>query len=106
GLIKDEIARLLSIYGINDSFNKYAGSLLQLIELREKSNGIFVAAIPPNVPRGELTIIHRVSLGNFALNGVPLPAEWAFAWCVGEPTTYIRTPDRRCPNEFREAFVL
>ena len=54
---------------------------------------------------GELPLDVRLALGQLVAAGKPIPAEWALAWVVGHPETRLRTPARRCPDEFRQLFV-
>jgi uncharacterized tellurite resistance protein B-like protein len=39
-----------------------------------------------------------------ALNSRPLPVEWALAWAKQDPNIRLRTPVRRCQQEFEELF--
>ncbi|HVF06637.1 MAG TPA: TerB N-terminal domain-containing protein [Frankiaceae bacterium] len=46
----------------------------------------------------------KIGLGQLAANGAPIPAPWALAWVQAHPETRLRTPARRCPEEFEELF--
>lgn len=101
-----EVKRLLSIYGANHSFRGYATRLLDAI----------IASNPPqqlyrNAPDFEnsqygIPTVLKVALGQMAVDDVPLPAEWAFAWAINDPGISKRTPAQRCPEEFRRLFLL
>ena len=41
-----------------------------------------------------------------ALRDKPLPAEWALAWAKQDPNIGLRTPARRCHEEFDELFRI
>jgi len=104
--IESEIERLLAIYNKSYSFQSYAGSLLDIlknksIEPRQYENK------PPQL-RGEreLKFEHRIALAQCAVDGKPLPAEWAYTWFRSDPTTYLRTAATRCPEEFQRLFIL
>lgn len=103
--IKKEIERLLGIYANSGSFQGYAESLLSVIEAREANLELPGDIPPPLPPTRELSFKHRLGLGLFAKNSRPLPAEWAYTWLMGDPTTNLRTPAQRCPDEFKKAFI-
>jgi uncharacterized tellurite resistance protein B-like protein len=100
-IIKAEIKRLLDIYGSNPSFNNYAVSLLgYLSDFREKIDNA-----PSYYEKSwDLPFEYKVALGNFAVKGLPLSAEWAYAWLMLEPSIYLRTPAIRCKDEFKKLF--
>jgi uncharacterized tellurite resistance protein B-like protein len=103
--IKKEIERLLGIYANSDSFQGYAESLLSVIEAQEANLELPGDIPPPLPPAQELSFKHRLGLGLFAKDSRPLPAEWAYIWLMGDPTTNLRTPAQRCPEEFKKAFI-
>ncbi len=102
--IMQEIERLLTIYGSNHSFRRYAGSLLDLLR-----GGMPTTACqdtpPPLSPAGELGFVHRLCLGQISQAHKPLPGEWAYLWMMSDPTTRLRTAAQRCPEEFKRAFL-
>lgn len=103
--IKKEIERLLRIYTSSGSFQSYAESLLSVIEAQEARVALPGKIQPPLTPSQGLSFKHRIGLAQFAKDGRPLPVEWAYAWLMGEPTTSLRTPAQRCPEEFKTAFI-
>lgn len=100
-IIKDEIKRLLKIYGSNSSFNNYAVSLLGYLS-------DYTADINSTPSLYEKSWIlpfeYKVALGNFAVKGMPLSVEWAYAWLLLEPSIYLKTPAVRCKDEFKKLF--
>ncbi|MCU7807133.1 MAG: TerB N-terminal domain-containing protein, partial [Candidatus Thiodiazotropha sp. (ex Semelilucina semeliformis)] len=102
--IETEIQRLLSVYGYNYSFHKYASSLRDWLDLRRGKTHCPMES-PPLDEQGELSFTHRYCLGQFALSKTPLPASWAHTWLLGDPNTRLRTPAKRCPEIFRRAFI-
>lgn len=100
-IIKDEIKRLLKVYGSNSSFSNYAISLLgYLSDYRE-----YIDCTPPFYEKSwTLPFEYKVALGNFAANKIPLNVEWAYAWLQLEPSVYLRTPAIRCKAEFKKLF--
>ena len=101
-----EVERLLGIYTSSGSFQNYAGSLLDTLKARSDATRRYEQSPPPLRRGRDLTFEHRLALAQCAADGAPLPAEWAYTWFGGDPTTYQRTPARRCPGEFRLLFLL
>jgi len=106
GRLLGEVERLLSLYPENRSFQGYGTSLLHSARAlwqgdrayeREPSFGPSSNGAPP--------IDVLLAVGQLATAGKPIPGEWALAWVVGHPETRLRTPARRCWNEFRELFL-
>jgi len=103
--IKKEVRRLLDIYGENNSFRRYAGQFLAVIEAASYRSW----AIPPNPPavieQGyELPLSLKLGLGQLAVEQKPVPASWATAWALNDPNISRRTPVSRCENEFKTLF--
>lgn len=102
----DEIERLHRLFGHDPSFAGYSSALLTFAAVRA---GCAVAIEEPSFePSGgaELSFKVRHAVGTFVGRGDPIPAEWALAWYVGSPTTWLRTPAQRCWDLFRRLFVL
>lgn len=105
-LIEAEVRRLLSIYGGNGSFGGYASQLLDFLTVT--ADGWQPAANPPRQEtlRNWFGIGFQVGVGHMALHKKPLPAEWALAWAKQDPNISLRTPARRCQEEFEELFGI
>lgn len=99
-----ELESLLSIYGSNRSFRGYATSLL--FAARALAGDASVGNQSQRIERsyGYLPAWVLVSLGRTVSAGNPIPSDLALAWLVGHPETRLRTPAKRCPEEFRELF--
>ena len=102
--IEKEIERLLAIYQ-NRSFQHYAGSFLEYIGWARKLSDKLYKNPPPKLPGRYLTFSHRVGLAQCSADDQPLPAEWAYDWLIGDISTRLRTPARRCPEEFKKVFI-
>jgi uncharacterized tellurite resistance protein B-like protein len=61
---------------------------------------------PPLRGERELTFEHRIALGQCAIDGKPLPEQWAYIWFRSDPTTFFKTAATRCPDEFKRLFAL
>jgi len=104
--IQTEVARLLGIYGGSNSFRGYAARLQGLGVLLRRT--VDVESLRPPLQRDgwEVPIVTRLALGVLANEGKPLPPEWALSWALTAPEIPQRTPAQRCPEEFRELFLL
>lgn len=101
-----EVERLLQIYGANASFRAYAGSFLGAARFLYRR--IDPATLQPPRSRDGWTVplSLKIGLGAFAAQGAPVPAEWAYSWALNVPEIRLRTPARRCPDEFEELFRI
>lgn len=102
--IVQEVKRLLTIYGANLSFLGYASSLVDIL-VAGSSRVDCLASPPPLSPLGRLTFEHKLCLGQISSLRKVLPAEWAYIWFRGDPTTHLKTSAQRCPDEFKRAFL-
>lgn len=106
--IRNEVQRLLGIYGDNGSFGGYASQFLPVLDLLEATSLDPVTATPPPLVRqtwpAPMTL--RIALGDLAADDKPIPANWALAWAWYHPEIYARTPANRCATEFAELFLL
>lgn len=96
--IEREVERLLGIYD-NRSFHGYAGMFLDVLRISRTSDKLYLAA-PPELRGRYLSFSHRLGLAQCAADEGPLPPEWAYIWLLGDPSTRLRTPAQRCPDEF------
>lgn len=106
--IVKEIERLLEIYHSNNSFLVYATGLLELLKLDCPETFLPKQYLrsPPDFNSGAWTLplSLKLALGQLAIDNQPVPADWAFAWFMAEPTTRLRTSAKRCPVEFKQLF--
>ncbi|MDD2900551.1 MAG: TerB N-terminal domain-containing protein [Desulfuromonadaceae bacterium] len=101
-----EVKRLLSIYGENSSFNGYAGKFLDALQVSQTTTQLYRSSPQIDSCSWEIPLILKMALGQMAMDGVPLSAEWALAWAENDPSMPRRMPVQRCPQEFRELFKL
>lgn len=104
--IRAEVERLLSIYRSSNSFRRYASAFHGLSLLLRRTVDVETLQPPMQRDGWELPAAVRLALGVFATEGKPLPPEWALSWILTAPELPLRTPAQRCPEEFRELFLL
>lgn len=105
--IAHEVRRLLGIYGdAPGSFRRYAGGLLDWIELSSVKAKLYAAPIPDLPKSYELPSYLRLALGQSAVDRVPVPAALALAWAQMSPNINLRTPATRCQTEFAKLFAI
>ena len=100
-----EVERLLSVYSGNRSFQGYGISLLQTATALWSDGRAYDRSPSFQPGRRELPAEVRLAVGQLVTEGTPIPGDWALAWVTGHPETRLRTPARRCPEEFRELFL-
>jgi TerB N-terminal domain/TerB-C domain len=103
--IRSEVQRLQRIYGSDPSFNSYAEKFISAVEC---VLGPAWQLEPPEIAKNSWTVPDslKVGLGRIVANGQPVPCEWAFAWLLSDPQSYLRTPAHRCRNEFARLFTI
>ena len=104
--IATELRRLLGIYGGKSaSFRRYAGELLDWMELHGPTERLYTRPVPVLPRTYELPRYLRLALGQAAVDREPVPATLALAWLRLNPDTHLRTPATRCPEEFERLFM-
>lgn len=104
--IAEELRRLLGIYGERSgSFQRYAGELLNWIELSAPTQKLYRQPVPALARTYELPMYLRLALGQVALDRVPVPPALALAWVRLDHQIGLRTPATRCAEEFDRLFI-
>ncbi|MDP2200821.1 MAG: TerB N-terminal domain-containing protein [Methylicorpusculum sp.] len=106
-IIADEIRRLLEIYGDqSNSFRNYANDLLNWISLADAPERLYEKPVPVFPKTYELPGYLRLALGQAAVDAIPVPQHLALAWAKLEPNISLRTPAKRCSEQFDKLFLL
>ncbi len=100
-----ELYRLKSIYGHNRSFNGYVTGLISQAWVlyhndQQPDPELFIGN-----GRG-FTSVFKYSLGQTVNKGMPISSDLALAWVKSHPDYHLRTPARRCHNEFDQLFKI
>jgi uncharacterized tellurite resistance protein B-like protein len=102
-----ELRRLLEVYGEkSNSFRSYASHFLEWISLSSLPSRLYEKPVPEFKKSFELPIYIRLALGQAAKDRVPVPANLALAWAKLDQNVSLRTPVRRCAEEFDKLFEL
>ena len=101
-VIFNEIKRLLKIYDNNISFKNYALSLISHLWIINGAKGTVSDELL--IFNNSYSQVFQYLLGKTVNDGKPIPAKLAFAWVKGNPDFRLRTPARRCAEEFRKLF--
>lgn len=101
-VLLQEIEELLKVYGEESSFPGYASRLLQVARAKYDPQSLETSSEREH-PR-VLPIGLQLRLGKQLKEGKLVTAEMAYEWFTAHPNTYLRTPARRCPDEFEILF--
>ena len=101
-----ELERLKNIYGHNRSFNGYATSFLSYLWVSNHQNDNEQPDDDLLVAKRNFTSVFKFLLANAVQNGKPVNEELALAWVKSHPDYSLRTPARRCEEEFGVLFKL
>lgn len=101
--IVNEVNRLLEIYGGNRSFRGYANNLLAMEWVLYQTN----RSIPSYIDLDDryCSVPFQVVLAQYVVGGKSIPAGIALQWIALHPDFGLRTPARRCAEEFRILFA-
>ncbi len=106
--IKEEIERLLSIYGDNNSFNGYASNFIEFItysnqDLFKLSNFDFKKYLSHH--GYEMPLGLKCELGRRAYQKEALSSGLSLAWVRNDYLFKLLTPSTRCSEEFNELWM-
>lgn len=107
--IVQEAGRLLEIYQNNPSFRGYATGFLEFLKVdcpETFAPKQYLASPPDFKPTNwSLPLTLKLVLGQLAMDNEPVPARWAYAWLMADPTIRLRTAAHRCASEFKQLFI-
>ena len=101
-----ELKRLKNIYDHNRSFNGYVTSFLSYLWVINHQNDNEQPSNDLLVAKRNFTSVFKFLLANTVQNGKPINEDLALAWVKSHPDYSLRTPARRCENEFSILFKL
>lgn len=99
-----ELQRLRTLYGDNRSFNGYATNLLShawaLYKPDQQPDKSILLA------KRDFTSVFKLQLAKAVDCGKPISSELALVWIKSHPEFSLRTPARRCEQEFDQLFAI
>jgi uncharacterized protein/uncharacterized tellurite resistance protein B-like protein len=98
-----EIERLRLVYD-NNSFLRYSSDLLDFLAAGEATERLYLKSPPPATASRGMTLPMRVGLGQCAVDGRPVPAEWALSWARSDANMHLPGVAKRCSNQFDAHF--
>jgi uncharacterized tellurite resistance protein B-like protein len=101
--IEGEIERLRLIYD-NNSFLRYSSDLLDFLASGAVEEGSYLKAPPPATSSRGMSLRLRVGLGQCAVDGHAVSAEWALAWARSEANLHLPGVTVRCAAKFDAQF--
>lgn len=104
--IAGEVARLMSLNPNCRSFQMYAGSFVDFLACyKARTLGEQIAPATATAKQWDIPSKVKVALGQLVKAGEPIPARWALSWAYSAPSISLRTPARRCREQFEELFT-
>lgn len=101
--VLDEVRRLLTVYGHNGSFNRYATELLTAVELGSgEPSAQFLARVEAN--GYEVPAAVKIALGMRVRDDRPIESDLMMRFALTHPETSLRTPARRVPALLRQLY--
>jgi hypothetical protein len=113
-----EIERLFKLYSADYQFRAHAQRLVDVVRAVATAAAPLGGPPPVSAPSPsnpytyqsiywshELPLGLRLGLGRYAVEGRPLPADWALAWLRHDPSGRLRSPATRVPEEFGALFT-
>ena len=98
----EEVLRLLNIYGNNNSFHEYATNLIEYMSIVAPH----IVPINDSVIGGSYhSLLFKYRLATVVKVGKAISPELALAWIEGYQEYNLRTPARRCKNEYNKLFI-
>lgn len=103
-VVRAEVERLLSVYGGNHSFRRYATELLSAEAVR-RGGAEVDPVIDHDIAGFEVPLGIKIALGQRVRDGRPIEPDLLLAFVRTHPDTSLRTPARRASAELRDLFV-
>ncbi|POZ49697.1 tellurium resistance protein [Methylovulum psychrotolerans] len=103
--------RLLETYRDNAYFSGYATRFLAFVKFDSPETCTlkqYLAAAPDLKPAARplsLPLNVKLALGQLAVDKVPVPACWAYAWLMADTNIRLKTPAHRCSAAFKQLFT-
>lgn len=104
-VIEQEVRELVAVYGSNQSFRGYARKFLAAVHVLKFEGPISPELSSDLLQTYELPADFRLGLSR-RLNDGRISGDWLLAWYLQSPEKSLRTPAKRCFEEFKSLFLL
>lgn len=101
--IFEEVLRLNSVYNANRSFRGYSANFLELMALQRPA---LFEDRPSDIPETNNALSFKVKLATTIANGNHVTAPLALEWLKNTFEYSLKTPARRCEEEFSRLFQI
>ncbi|MEH8022126.1 TerB N-terminal domain-containing protein [Rheinheimera metallidurans] len=101
--IFDEVLRLNNVFSANRSFRGYSANFLELLALLRPA---VLEHRTQEIPETNNSLSFKVKLATTIANGQPVSADLALDWLKNTFEYSLKTPARRCEDEFRRLFKI
>lgn len=101
--IFEEVLRLNSVFNANRSFRGYSANFLELMALQRPA--LFEDRLS-DIPETNNALSFKVKLATTIANGNPVTAPLALEWLKNTFEYSLKTPARRCEEEFSQLFQI
>ena len=100
-----EVERLRGLYRDNGSFLAYSTDFLATARFTGVPQAVADLTAPRQRAGWDIPLEVRLVAGAAAVDGEPLPGDWALAWALHSPEITLRKPATRCNEEFADLFL-
>jgi len=101
--IFEEVLRLNSVFNANRSFRGYSANFLELMALQRPT---LLEDRLADIPETNNALSFKVNLATTIANGNPVKAPLALEWLKNTFEYSLKTPARRCEEEFSQLFQI
>ncbi|HIF9109603.1 TerB N-terminal domain-containing protein [Photobacterium damselae] len=101
--IFEEVLRLHKVFNANRSFRGYSANFLELMALLRPT---LLEQQITKIPDTNNALSFKLKLAKTIVNGHPVGAELALDWLKNTFEYSLKTPARRCEDEFRKLFEI
>lgn len=101
--IFEEVLRLNNVFNANRSFRGYSANFLELMAIQRPA--LFEDRLS-DIPETNNALSFRVKLAKTIANGNPVTAPLALEWLKNTFEYSLKTPARRCEEEFSQLFQI
>lgn len=105
-----EVQRLKKLFAHSHSAQRYLGEFLDLASAATmrgvSTDDEKLKALVLRNRSWDLPVALKIVIGTLVANDSPIDADWMYLWFVCHPETRLRTPAKRCGDEFQALFKI